>query len=237
MDKSRHIVLLLAGGKGERMKASLPKQYIRVHGESILLHTMRAFQQHSLIQDIYVVCAPEWADYVQREAHEGGISKFRTTLQGGETGYDSLCNGITQLTRMISDPDALVLVHDAVRPLVTQDIISRNIAVSLTHGNAITALGSHEAFIISKDGLSSAEFLPREGILRAQTPHTFPLKVLEEIIRKGREQGITQSQSLFTLANETGFLPLYLSEGDIINFKITTPRDLLLYQSIKDSEL
>ena len=138
---------------------------------------------------------------------------------------------------MISDPDALVLVHDAVRPLVTQDVISRNIAVSLTHGNAITALGSHEAFIISKDGLSSAEFLPREGILRAQTPHTFPLKVLEEIIRKGREQGITQSQSLFTLANEIGFRPLYISEGDIINFKITTPRDLLLYQSIKDSEL
>ncbi|MGN0234273.1 MAG: 2-C-methyl-D-erythritol 4-phosphate cytidylyltransferase [Bacteroidaceae bacterium] len=237
MNSHRHIALLLAGGSGIRMKATLPKQYMQVDGESVLLHTMRAFQQHPLIQDIYVVCADEWADYVREEADKGGIDKFRSTFRGGVTGYESLCNGIRQLTCMVDEPDALVMVHDAVRPLVTQDVISRNIAVCLTHGNAITGLGSHEAFMISPDGRVSTEFLPREGVLRAQTPHTFPLKVMGEIIEKAKEQGITHSQSLFTLANETGFQPLYIAEGDPINFKITTPRDLLLYQAIKDTKL
>lgn len=236
MNSHRHIALLLAGGSGIRMKATLPKQYMQIDGESVLLHTMRAFQQHPLVQDIFVVCAEEWTEHVKEEAENGGISKFRNTIRGGATGYESLRNGILQLTDMVDEPNALVLVHDAVRPLVTQDIISRNIAVCLTHGNAITALGSHEAFMVSQDGRTSAEFLPREGILRAQTPHTFPLKVLREIIGKAQKQGLAQSQSLFTLANETGFQPLYIAEGDPINFKITTPRDLLLYQAIKDTK-
>ena len=219
------------------MNAPQPKQFMRLDGESVLLHTMRAFQRHPLIGDIYVVCADEWSVTVEEEARTGGIDKLRATITGGQEAFDSLRNGVAGLLRLDGDRDALVLVHDAVRPLVTQDIISRNIAVCLTHGNAITALSSHEAFMVSHDGKQSETYLPREGMLRAQTPHTFPLGTLGHIMTQTQEQGIAHSQSLFTLANETGFTPLYIAEGDILNFKLTTPQDLIVYQALKDMEL
>lgn len=234
---SRHIALLLAAGKSSRMTASRPKQYMEVDGESILLHTMRAFQRHPLVDDIYVICAREWEVTAKAEAERGAITKFRSTITGGETSFQSILNGIKALSQAKeTGMDDIVMVHDAVRPLVTQDIISHNIAVCLTHGNAITALGSHEAFAISKDGSTSTGYIPREEILRAQTPHTFPMHVLLDMMHRAEADGIIQSQSLFTLANEVGIAPLYIAQGNMLNFKITYPSDILVYQALKDLE-
>ncbi len=237
MSQHHNIALLLAGGSGSRMGQDCPKQFMQVDGESVLLHTMRAFQRHPLVQDIYVVCADEWAACVRREAEAGGIDKFRDTIEGGDTGFHSLRNGIRRLAILVDDPDAVVLVHDAVRPLITQDIISRNISTCLMHGNAITALASHEAFLVSRDGKTSTGFLPREGLLRAQTPHTFPLHTLREMMDQADRLGVTHSQSLFTLANELGFVPLHMAEGDALNFKLTVPQDILIYQALKGATL
>lgn len=227
---------MLAGGKSSRMNTNRPKQYIEVNGESVLKHTMKAFQQHPLIQDIYVVCARGWEETVSEEAQSGEITKFRHSIIGGETSFQSLKNGIAYLQQEVKDKDAIVLVHDAVRPLISQDVISRNIAVCLTHGNAITAVRSQEAFLVSENGSCSSSYVPRENLLRAQTPHTFPLKTLKEMMDKAEERGITHSQSLFTLANELGFLPLHISQGDIMNFKLTYPNDILIYQALKALE-
>ena len=236
MQNNKHIALLLAGGKSSRMNTSRPKQYLEVNGETVLKHTMRAFQQHPLIQDIYVVCAREWEETVLDEAQSGQITKFRHAIIGGNTSFQSVRNGIAYLLRETKDTESIVLVHDAVRPLVSQDIISRNIAVCLTHGNAITAVRSQESFLVSEDGSSSNSYIPRENMLRAQTPHTFPLKTLKEMMEAAEEKGITHSQSLFTLANELGFTPLHIAQGDIMNFKLTYPNDILIYQALKTLE-
>ncbi len=229
----RNIALLLAGGKSERMGASIPKQYIEVDGESVLLHTMKAFQRHPLIDDIYVVCAPEWETAVRSGCAEGAVDKFRQTIEGGSTAFKSIVNGIQALAAAETQPCDIVLVHDAVRPLVTQEIISSNISTCRRYGNAITAVGSHEAFAVSADGHDADSFIPREGMYRAQTPHTFRLSCLEEILAMTRKAGITESQSLFTLANEVGFAPLHLTQGDILNFKITQPSDIDIYRALK----
>lgn len=236
MNNNKHIALLLAGGKSSRMNTNRPKQYLEVNGESVLKHTMKAFQQHPLIQDIYVVCARGWEDTVCEEAQSGEITKFRNAIIGGDTSFQSLKNGIAYLVQEMKDVDSIVLVHDAVRPLISQDVISRNIAVCLTHGSAITAVRSQEAFLVSENGSSSNSYVPRENLLRAQTPHTFPLKTLKEMMDKANEHGITHSQSLFTLANELGFLPLHIAQGDIMNFKLTYPNDILIYQALKALE-
>lgn len=232
----KHIALLLAGGKGYRMNASQPKQYMEVDGEMIILHTMRAFEKHPLITDIYVVCAREWEVEVENQARLGEIKKFRGTVAGGETSFDSIRHGVSALQQEESE-ESIVLVHDAVRPLVTQDIISRNIAVCLTHGNAITALNSQEAFMQTTDGQLSSSYIPRENLMRAQTPHTFPLQQLVEMMRQVQARNIKESQSLFTLANELGHTPLYIAQGDALNFKITIPSDILIYQALKSIEL
>ena len=90
MTKNKRIVLLLAAGKSQRMGGSRPKQYIEVDGESVLLHTMRAFEQHPLIDHIYVACNPEWRATVEEEVRKGGIQKFRGTIEGGETAFQTI---------------------------------------------------------------------------------------------------------------------------------------------------
>lgn len=236
MKQSRNIALILAGGTGERMKAAQPKQFMEIDGETVLLHTMRAFQRHQLIHEIYLVCMPEWNAFVRSEAEKGGISKLSGIVAAGESCYASACRGIEHLVKTITDTETIVLVHDAVRPLITQDIISRNIAVCLTHGNAITALPSHEAYLVTENDSSAENIMPREGLMRAQTPHTFPLATLSQMMQLAAERGIKESQSIFTLAGELGIMPLHIAQGDLRNFKITEQLDILIYRALKTLE-
>jgi 2-C-methyl-D-erythritol 4-phosphate cytidylyltransferase len=225
--------LLLAGGTGERMHALVPKQFMEIDGETVLLHTMKAFQQHPLVHEIFIVCTPEWAPFVRAEAKKGGIDKLSGITDAGESSYASALGGIKYLLDTVKESNAIVLIHDAVRPLITQDIISRNIAVCLTHGNAITALSSHEAYLLTSDGISANGMMPREGLMRAQTPHTFPLATLNHMIQLAEERGIRDSQSIFTLAGELGIVPLHIARGDLRNFKITEQSDILIYRALK----
>jgi len=235
---NRSIALILAGGVGSRMKISTPKQFMVVDGQTVLQHTMRAFQQHQLVNAIYVVTPPQWQDYVCQQAHDAGIGKFVTCFAAGENSFLSARNGINALAEK-EDDNTVVLIHDAVRPLVSQDIISRNIAVCLSRGNAITALPSQESYMVisrKADGndreVVSTEYVPREHLLRAQTPHTFLLRDLSAMMRQAEKRGITYSQSIFTLANELGQVPLHTAEGEKINFKLTFPSDITIFQAI-----
>lgn len=236
MKQSHNIALILAGGTGKRMRAVVPKQFMEIDGETVLSHTMKAFQQHPLIHEIYLVCMPEWETFVRDEAKMGGVNKLSGIIPAGDSCYASACNGIEYLAKTVKEPDAVVLVHDAVRPLITQDIISRNIAVCLTHGNAITALQSHEAYLVTEDGNTSDAYKPREGLMRAQTPHTFPLATLCQMMKLARQQGVKKSQSIFTLASELGIAPLHIAVGDLRNFKITEQSDILIYRALKALE-
>lgn len=237
MKQSHNIALILAGGTGERMHAIVPKQFMEIDGETVLLHTLRAFQRHPLIHEIYVVCMPEWETFLRQEAQTAGIAKLKGIAPAGENGHASARNGIAFLAEAVtSHPDSIVLVHDAVRPLITQDIISRNIAVCLTHGNAITAMPSHEAYLVTQDGNTSESFMPRESLMRAQTPHTFPLSTLCRMMDLAQEKGIETPQSIFTLAAQLGISSLHMALGDLRNFKITEQSDLLIYRALKALE-
>ena len=213
--------MILAGGVGRRMNFSIPKQFVVVDGLTILQHTMLAFQRHQLISAIYVVCSPQCQENVKQQALEANVDKFVSCLEAGDK------------------EDSVVLIHDAVRPLISQDIISRNIAVCLSKGNAITAMPSQESFMVldqcgkkSNKGLTSSQCILRENLLLAQTPHTFRLKDLLSMMHECDEKGIRYSQSIFTLANELGRVPLHIAEGEITNLKLTLPSDINLFQAI-----
>ncbi len=233
---NRSIALILAGGIGSRMNISTPKQFIVVDGLTILQHTMQAFQRHQLISAIYVVCSPLYQENVKQQAAEAGISKFATCIEAGENSFLSARNGILHLSKEEKE-NCVVLIHDAVRPLISQDIISRNIAVCLSRGNAITALTSQESYMVldrsdNNQEQTSSQCILRENLLRAQTPHTFFLKDLQTMMAECDKRGLTYSQSIFTLANELGHVPLHVAEGEMTNFKLTQPSDISLFQSI-----
>ena len=235
----RSIALILAGGKGRRMKLSIPKQFAVVDGMSVLQHTMLGFQQHELISAIYVVAASEWHETVRQQALEGKIDKFLGCATAGETGYDSLVNGIRYLSEKES-AETLVMVHDSVRPLISQDIISRNLAVAMSHGNAITCIESQESYMVidtddnTKPGTPrhATDIISRERLVRAQTPQTFSLQEFQQMMHEAVEQHVKPAQSAFMLAQQLGHTPLYISQGETTNFKITHPQDLMLLEAI-----
>ena len=233
---NRSIALILAGGIGSRMNISTPKQFVVVDGLTILQHTMQAFQRHQLISAIYVVCSPLYQENVKQQAAGADISKFATCIEAGENSFLSARNGILNLGKEETG-DCVVLIHDAVRPLISQDIISRNIAVCLSRGNAITALASQESYMVldrseNNQEQTSSQCILRENLLRAQTPHTFLLKDLQQMIDECDRRGVRYSQSIFTLANELGHVPLHIAEGEVTNFKLTQPSDISLFRAI-----
>lgn len=211
------VALILAGGVGSRIHSECPKQYIEVEGERIIHHTLKAFR--GIVDDILVVCQDDWKDYL----------KGYDTCTAGTTGYESLCNGIEALSGISSD--TLVMIHDAVRPLISRAVILDNLRVARQFGNAISACEIYETLFCAPDAVSVQSMTRREGMYRAQTPHTFQLNTLRQMIKMAHERCIVDSQSACTLAAQLGF-ELHLSKGSLHNFKITTTEDLELYRTI-----
>ena len=232
-NESPVIAVLLAGGYGLRMHSSRPKQFIEMDGESILLHTMRAFERHPLVNEIYVVCAPEWSTYVQKQATIGHVAKFRQTMVSGVTSHDSLINAIRGLEDAHTEDETIVLVHESVRPFLSHEIITDNILTCREQGNAVTAIYSHESYIQMENGTKVQGYIPREQLMRAQTPITFRMRDLKKIARLAEEKNIGESQSLFTLVNQIGWNPLHIIEGNPLNFKITYPQDVEIYNRLR----
>lgn len=217
--RPRVIALILAGGTGERVGERLPKQYLQFGGESILRHTLRAFAPY--VDDILVVCRDEWR-------HEAAPY---STCAGGKTAFESLSSGITTLAEK-EDASTLVMIHDAVRPLVDASVITDSIDVACRCGNAIAAVPVYETlFSAPEDEQTVRGMVRREGMYRAQTPHTFTLGALQEMLRQAKALSISDAQSACTLAFQLGY-ELHLSKGDLRNFKITTSSDLSLYETL-----
>ena len=144
-----YYALIIAGGSGNRMGQDIPKQFMHVNNCPIIIHTMKAFQQHPDIHGIAVVCLQGWETVVQSYANQFMIDKLRWIFPGGSNGQESIRNGIYGLRDAGCKDDDLVLVHDAVRPLLSQDIISSNIAICQQYGYAITGIKCREAILES----------------------------------------------------------------------------------------
>lgn len=230
-----HIALLLAGGQGHRMHCDRPKQFLEIGRTPVITYPLRTFQLHDEIDKIYVVCATEWSDFVISTALRENISKFVRTLPAGATSMDSIRNGIAGIREDAGCLNPVVMLHEAVRPLVTAEIISDNLDVFHAHGNAVTAIQSQEAYMVSTDGTVSTASLPRERLYRAQTPQTFFLSDVEEAFARAGRSGRKASQSLYTLmTEECGDKPLYIAQGNELNFKLTFPNDIEMLKAFLD---
>ena len=230
MNQPQNIVLILSGGEGTRAQQAVPKLYVQIEGIPVLAYTLRTFDRHPLIDAIYVVCRDKWRPYVERFTTELGFDKFRGTFPAGDSSIESIRNGVAGLQSLVP-ADAIILVHDGVRPLVSADVISDSIRVCRQHGNAIAAMQGEEAYMAG-DAEKAVEMIPREQLWGAQTPHTFPLSTLVEAFADADRRGLAQSQSLYTLMAELGHWPLYKSRGERVNIKITNPEDIWLFSRL-----
>lgn len=227
-----NIALLIAGGAGNRMGQDIPKQFLHVDGCPIIIHTMLCFQRHPDIDAIGVVCLKGWETVLQAYANQFGITKLKWIFPGGNSGMESIHNGIYGLKDEGCGDDDLVLIHDSVRPLLSQDIISSNIAICQAYGYAITGIQCREAILESEDGFSSNRSIPRDTLIRTQTPQTFKLGNIIDVHEDAKRKGISDSVASCTLIAEVGGREMHIVPGSEKNIKVTTVEDIEILKAL-----
>ncbi len=225
-----NIGLLIAGGAGNRMQQDIPKQFLTVNERPVIVYTMEAFEKHPEIDAIAVVCIEGWERVLWAYAKQFNISKLKYVVPGGKNGQESIKNGVYELEKHYSFED-LVLIHDAIRPMVSAEIISDNIRVAKKYGNAISVIPCAEAMMQTKDGKISTGSYPRDNLKRTQTPQAFRIGDICDLHRKALEAGITNSVASCTLMIDMG-KQVYFSAGSEKNVKLTTVEDIDIFKAL-----
>lgn len=225
-----NVALLIAGGSGNRMGQSIPKQFLTVNERPVIVYTLEAFQKHPEIDAIGVVCISGWETVLQAYANQFNITKLKYIIPGGKNGQDSIRNGVYELEKHFAADD-IVLIHDAIRPMVSADIISDCIRVTREKGNAITVIPCAEAMLETEDGMSSSGSYPRDRLKRTQTPQGFHIGEICNLHRRALEAGITNSVASCTLMIEMNE-NVYFSIGSEKNIKLTTVEDIDIFKAL-----
>lgn len=227
-----NIALIIAGGKGNRMHQDIPKQFLTVNEKPVIIYTLEAFENHPEIDAIAVVCLKGWERMLKAYARQFEIGKLLFVIPGGKNGQDSIRNGVFELEKHYDEND-IILVHDAIRPLVSAEIISDCIVETKIYGSAIASIQCAEAILQTEDGKISTGSYPRNLLRRAQTPQGFPLGKLCKLHRDALEAGITNSVASCTLMIEMGE-QVHFSSGSDKNIKLTTIADFDIFKALLD---
>ena len=226
-----NIAMVIAGGKGVRMNQDIPKQFLNINDKPVIIYTLQAFQQHPEIDAILVVCIGGWQTILEAYAKQFNITKLKWIVEGGENGQGSIRNGVEELAKHCS-PEDMVLIHDAIRPNLSQEIISNCIATCRVNGSAITVIPCAEAMLLRcDDGSQSEEIIDRDSLARTQTPQAFPLGKLTWAHQEALKRGITNSVATCTLMIELGE-KVYFCAGSEKNVKITTTEDIEIFKAL-----
>ena len=231
----KNIALIIAGGVGARMGQDIPKQFLNVNDKPVIVYTLEAFQNHPEIDGIEVVCIEDWQGALKAYAKQFGIAKLENVVNGGKNGQDSIRNGLYDIASRHTDSDDIVLVHDAIRPMVSKDVISDNIRICREYGNAITVVPCTAAMLKTYDSLSTTEQVPRDNLKITQTPQAFYIQDLVSAHKEALKKGITNSVASCTLYIELG-KKLFMSKGSEKNLKLTTTEDIEIFKSLLNSK-
>lgn len=225
-----NVALIIAGGSGSRMHQSIPKQFLTVNERPVIVYTLEAFQKHAEIDAIAVVCIQGWEPVLWAYASQFNITKLKYVIPGGRNGQESIRNGVFELEKHC-DPKGIVLIHDAIRPMVSAEIISDCIVKTKMYGCAIATIPCAEAMLQTEDGCVSTGSYPRDRLKRTQTPQGFSIGKICDLHRRALEAGITNSVASCTLMIEMGE-QVFFSAGSEKNIKLTTVEDLDTFKAL-----
>lgn len=228
-----NVAIVIAGGVGSRMGQDLPKQFINVYDKPILIYTLEGFQKHPQIDSIELVCLDGWHEIVWAYAKQFNITKLKWIVSGGQTGQESIRNGVYALEGKIN-PNDNVIIHDGIRPLVEPSVLSDVISKCSLYGNAVTSMPYNEQiFVVDElDNTTTTKFIPRETLRRVATPQAYRFDLLDSKYHEAFEKkiGIYGSHYTNTMMVELG-VKLYFAAGSDKNIKLTTKDDLEMFKA------
>ncbi|MDE7324018.1 MAG: 2-C-methyl-D-erythritol 4-phosphate cytidylyltransferase [Lachnospiraceae bacterium] len=225
-----NIALILAGGSGSRTEQSVPKQFISIYEKPIIIYTLEAFQHHPEVDGIIVSCIDGWHDVLKSYAAADGIDKLRWIVDGGDNGQSSARNALVALENTCSEDD-IVIIHDAVRPMVSEEIITDCITKALEYGSGLSAVRCQETIMRTEDGKCGHVGIDRNDIMRVQTPQAYRFGKALWAHREALKRGITNAVYTNTLMMELGE-ELHFSCGSNKNIKITTLEDIDIFKAL-----
>ncbi len=226
-----NIALIIAGGSGHRMNQDIPKQFLNVYDKPVIIYTLEGFQRYPEIDAIEVVCLDGWHEVLRAYAKQFRIDKLKWIISGGETAQESIRNGVFSL-RDTCAPEDIIIIHDGIRPMVEDFVLSSLLIQCKKHGNAVTSLPYNEQIFVMDDEESSTRYIPRDTLRRVSTPQAYQYQKLLRAYEKAFEVGVGIQASTYanTLMVDLGER-LYFSAGSEKNIKLTTKDDLELFKT------
>ena len=233
-----NIAVVFAGGVGKRMKTKdgTPKQFLKINGEPILIHTLSKFEESPDIDAIVLSCLEDYIEYSYKLIKQYNITKIRKIVKGGATGQLSIYNGLRGAKEISNSEDDIVLIHDGVRPIIDSDLIRRNIECVKMNGSSISSVAQHETTIMVDDKKNSVEKITeRSKTYIARAPQCFYLKDILEAHEKAISEeryDFTDSASIMLNYGKN----LFITECSPDNLKVTTPNDYYVVKALIDAK-
>lgn len=225
--------VILAGGVGSRMEVDRPKQYLLVKDKPIIAYCLEVFQSHKNIDKIVVVVSDEWKEYVKECAEKYNITKMCGYAQAGKTRQHSIYNGLKTISTNAPQTDVCI-IHDAARPLVSDEIIDDCITGAVECDGAMPVISVKDTVYQSTDGKTIDKLLKRSELFAGQAPESFKFKKYLDIHNSVSDEEIAATAGSSEIAYRHG-MNIRLVKGSERNFKITTIEDLETFETIVNS--
>lgn len=227
-----NIAVIFAGGSGNRMHTkSRPKQFLEYNGKPIIIYTLELFDNHPMVDGIVVVCIESWIPFLRKMLKKFEINKVIRVVSGGQTGQESIYKGLLSAEEYAKGNEGtIVLIHDGVRPLITEQTITDNINIVREKGNCITCIPATETFIVKQDD-GGLEIPTRANSLIARAPQSFFLKDILSAHHHAIEEAKNNFIDSCTMMSYYGH-KINTIIGPMENIKITTPTDYFVFKAM-----
>lgn len=222
--------VILASGSGRRINREIPKQFLELSGSPLIIHTLKPFEENGKIDEIIVVTREDYIDRTWELIKRYRLAKVKKTVRGGKTRQESSKKGIDSC----GDETKFVLIHDAVRPLVTNNLLNRLLRALNRHDAVVPVIPSPDT-IVETDRKGLIKKVPdRSTLWRVQTPQAFDYQLIKQAHEKALEDGVSNSTDDSSLVSRIG-QPVQTIKGDEKNIKITYPADFQIARKMFES--
>ncbi len=230
--------LILAGGVGQRMRRTgMPKQFLEVFGKPIIIYTLQKFENCEDVDEVVIACHASWKEHMESMIKRYGLKKIKAIISGGKDRQDSVLNGVKYIQNNGAASDDVIIIHDGVRPLIQESILSENTRVAKKYGNAMTVRPVIESVVITdSDEAGFSDFKKRDDTYTLTAPQSFQLSVLtkayEDIKGKETPMPLLDSALVFTYLGNN----IHIIKENNKNIKVTTPEDYYILKAMLELE-
>ncbi len=229
-NKSKNIVVILAGGKSSRNRQNIPSQFINVHGKPIIVYCMEKYQSHPMIDDIYVVCLKGWESIVKAYAREYGITKLKSIILAGTSGIDSFKKAFDCIKDHYNQND-LIIIQEATRPMVSTETISKLLQACETKESATIChyMNDYVQFNIANN---HTKYIDRNTTVALQSPEAHRLSLMNEVFNKAHQIGHTLTETCCTMLLYNLDYNINFIESNNNNIKIVREEDIATFSAL-----